>query len=449
VLRSLADPPEVIPGPSDADRRAEAELIRRLTAIANAADRPAPVPQPDRWADARKDLDAFLAKAAAQPRATYPLLELARELAKDDRAKALRVLRAAADAARRSVAPKVEGLPPEFEGITRVGEIIRVAEAAADLGWSAEAKAWLAEAEGMIGGLPASHRDHPLVELAAAWVRLDPAQTERLLPAPGPDPFGTDLAVSRVLDRLLNGDPTAAVPWLARFREPSGAMADPYRGWVAVRLAARDLPHAIRISESVRNPVYRGLTLARLASAAHPTDPGLAHALIGKAMEALATDPDRGGHDSGDRTGAAVYLVWQAEAVGYPDRASVVAVALLARSPVPAVANAAASRRAQAVRLAAGVAGVDPAAARALLGRAPEVLDDDPEGDRIEGLIALALTDPGTVARLLDPDLDSDAAGDVLAILKRRSEIVHRLGFLHRIWWVRDGREGDESDEDR
>ena len=94
VLRALAEPPATIPGLSDADKRAEAELIRRLTAIADPPiDQPVPGPRPDDWAEARKNLDAYLAKTAAAPGGTHTLLALAHELAKDDRAKSLKALR--------------------------------------------------------------------------------------------------------------------------------------------------------------------------------------------------------------------------------------------------------------------------------------------------------------------------------------------------------------------
>ena len=245
----------------------------------------------------------------------------------------------------------------------RAMDLIGVAEAATSLKCTDDAKTWLAEAEGMIERLPSIYQTQPRVELAAAWVLLDPAQTNRLLAARGGGPFEADMAIGRVLDRLIPVDPVAAIPWLDRFREPGALQADPYRGRVAVALAGRDLPQAVRIAEGIKSPAYRGATLARLATVAHPTDTRLAHDLVMRAADALAADPDPKAHDSVYRMGAAVYLVWQAEAVGYPDRTSIVAVALSARQAIPAGLHAARTRQTQTVRLAAVIAGVDPAAA--------------------------------------------------------------------------------------
>src|SRR5205085_9029705 len=65
VLRPLTDPPAPIPAPTDDERRAEADLVRRLTELARNIPAALQAPPPDRdpWAEARKDLDGYLAKA--------------------------------------------------------------------------------------------------------------------------------------------------------------------------------------------------------------------------------------------------------------------------------------------------------------------------------------------------------------------------------------------------
>src|SRR5690242_19883372 len=144
------------------------------------------------------------------------------------------------------------------------------------------------------------------------------------------------MTVAGIVERLLRGDPAQAVGWLDRFKRPADAVAQSYRSRVAVRLADRDLPQAVRLAEGTADPVYRGLALARLATAVPKSDPKSAHALIEKAAEAVAADARSVEYGPEHRMGLAVYLLWQAQAVAYPDMPSLVAVALTTRPPVPA-----------------------------------------------------------------------------------------------------------------
>jgi hypothetical protein len=358
-------------------------------------------------------------------------------LAKEDKAKALRVLREAAAVAKRMSLPSDQpgagfpGRAVDLSGSYRVMELIGVAAAAAELGFRAEACAWLAEAEAMIGQLHEIQRGQSFGHLASAWALLDQARAEKMLAAVGPDPFQWDLAVSKVLERLRRGDPEKAVPWLDRFKRID-FFADVHRSHVAARLADRDLARAVRLAEGIRGPNYRGLTLARLATVAHKADPPLAHVLIEKAAAAVA-DPNRKENEGEQRLGVAVYLLWQAKAVKYPDLASVVAVALTSRSPVPTDAHAAETWWSQTVLLAAGVGSVDPAAGRALLGPDPDRDLADPryvEEYSHAWITALALVDPTAAARNL-AGRDRHDAADVLAVLKRRAAVIERLELLH------------------
>jgi hypothetical protein len=446
VLRPATDPPATIAAPTEERRRAEADLVRRLTELAHkdGAAVPEPGPAPDPWAEARKDLDGFLAKLARQdgPTTSMTLTGLALALAKEDRAKAVRVLREAAAAARRARAARGQGAE-FFQGIgfdadafLRLEALARVAEAAEDLGLRDEAAAWLGEAEALALRQPEPQRANVMGALAAGWVGLDPARAEKCLAGLGPESLTWDVTLTRVLERLLAGDPARAVPWLDRFKRPADSLAQGYRSRVAVRLADRDLPQAIRLAEGITHPVYRGLTLARLATVVPKTDHQLAHALIEKAAAAVAAGPGREGEEAEQRMGVAVYLLAQAEAVAYPDLPSLVALALTTRPPVPAHQFHAEAWRSHTVQLAAGVAVVDPEAGRALLGPDPGA-----EEDGSEWFVALALADPAAAARHLDA-LEPGEAGGVLAVLRERSLVIDRLELLNRLWWVREAEDG-------
>lgn len=450
VLRRLTEPPAAIAPPTAGSRRAEAALVRRLTAIVakERASRPKPPAAADPWADARKDLDRFLAKQVKQSGmgTSARLAALARVLAKEDRSKALRALRAAAEAAQcltlRAEQMAFRTLSGDFTAVVRVTELVRVAETAADLGARDEARAWLIEAEAMAGRLPPAQRGQPLGALAAAWVPLDLPRAEQFL-VTGFDAFNMDMAVSGVLNRLIESDPEKAAVWLDRFKMTDG-LAPVYRSRVAVRLAKRDLGRAIHLAEGINREAYRGATLARLATAAHARDRQLAHNLVEKAVVAVTgSQPEEGA--AGQRMGAAIYLLWQAKQVEYPDLASLVAVTLATRPPVPAHAHQAETWRAQTVRLAAGVGGVDAAAGRALLppdlARAPTAADE--EESSFERLTALALADPETALRWCNRGAPNpDTAADVLAVLERPSLVVDRLSLLEELGWLRKEPEG-------
>jgi hypothetical protein len=458
ILRPLSDPPGAVAVPTDDQRRAEADLVRRLTELARKGHaQPPPPPPQDPWAEARTDLDGYLAKLAKQESMTanQTLTALARVLAKEDRAKAVLVLQGAAAAARRLSMPRqpamagFAGLAFDVDGGLRVDALTRVAETADDLGLRAEAAAWLTEAEAMAGRLPEAQRQQALGTVAIGWVRLDPARTEKLLAAAGPELITGDMAVAGVVGRLVRDDPAKAVPWLSRFKRPTDPIAQSYRSQVAVRLAGRDLPQAVRVGEGAVDPAYRALTLARLATATG-ADRKLARGLIEKAAAAIAAGPGSEEDEPEQRLGVAVYLLWQAQAVAYPDLASLVAVALTTRPPVPAHEYQATTWRSQTLRLAAGVGSIDPAAGRALLGPDPgrdgPHAEDDGEGDGA-WFIALALADPAAASRHVGDDLGPDEAAGALAVLRRRSAVLDRFGMLERLWWVREGPEADAGED--
>jgi hypothetical protein len=451
VLRPLTDPPATIPAPTDEQRRAETDLVRRLTKLVPKDLAPPGAPPPDRdpWAEARKDLDGYLAKLAKQDGtwASQNLTALARELAKDDRAKAVRVLQEAAAAARRVSVLHGQGaelfgqMAFDASAFLRVDALTRVAETADDLGLRAEAGAWLAEAEALVLRLPEAQRPQSFGRLAVGWVRLDPARAEKFLAAAGPEPISRDMAVGAVVDRLLWNDPAQAVPWLDRFKRPGDTLAQSYRSRVAVRLAERDLPQAVRLGEGITDPVYRALTLTRLATAVPRDDSKQAHALIEKAAAAVVAGPGSQEFEPEHRMGLAVYLLWQAQAVAYPDLPSLVAVALTTRPPVPAHERQTETWRSQTIELTVGVGSVDPPAGRALLGPDPgrdKAHGQDPEDGGWDWFLALALADPVAATRFANDDLDPDQAAGALAVLKKRSAVIERLHFLERLWWVRD-----------
>jgi hypothetical protein len=462
VLRSLGEAPAPLASLSDAHRRAEVELSARLTALIDKAraDRPAPaaVERPDPFAEARKDLDAYLAKAAAKPPGSveHELLRLARVLMMEDQAKGIRVLTAAAAAARRQTwtAPRFggafHGTAEDLSAGLRVHALIRVAETAIDLKAREEGIAWLVEAEAMTGKLPELHQRQYLEALAVAWVVIDEARTHKLLAALKEDAVTRDLAVYRIIERVRKVDLARAVTWLDRFHDPRSELAQSYRSRLAVALAARELPRALQLAEGIALPSYRALTYARLATGVNPTDPRMAHRLIDQAGAALAREPSAEDGEFGQRTGIAIYVLWQAQQVQYADLASLVAIALTTRRPMLVSEHMVESAWSQTVQLAAGVGSLDADVGRALLGQdaAQQRADADPGRDYShEWLVALALVDPAAANRLLPTDGEHYTAQAMLAVLRRRSAVIDRLSLSHRASWVREGN-APEADDD-
>src|SRR5262249_5321905 len=153
-------------------------------------------------------------------------------------------------------------------------------------------------------------------------------------------------------------------------------------------------------------------------------------ALIEKAAAALVAYPIQEGQQPEQRLGAAVFLLWQAEAVSYPDLPSLIAMTLSTRPPVTVRDNAAEAWRLQTLRLAAGVGSLDPSAGRAILGPAPHAdLSDAENGDDYSHLwlTALALADPAAAARVIVGDRDLFEVMGVLAVLERRSRVIDQF----------------------
>src|SRR5262249_2298893 len=151
------------------------------------------------------------------------------------------------------------------------------------------------------------------------------------------------------------------------------------RGDLAVQLLKKDRATALRLADGIQDGLPRAITYTRLASIEFKAHPKTAHGWVEKAGELLAAeagDPLEGGQ----RLGAAVYLLCLADQMAYPDMASLTAVAMTARDPVPMGPHVEQTRRAALLRLAIGVGCVAPAAGRALLeavGPPPEKSTED------------------------------------------------------------------------
>jgi hypothetical protein len=449
LLHALTEPPAPLPPPSDEDSRADAELVRLLTEIIKKEEskRPKLVSPPDPWAEAKKDLDGYLQKKAKEPgmSAAHVLLPLAVILAKEDKAKAVRVLREAAAAAKRMSLPANQPGLAFLSGMNmtqgmRVLELIRVANTALDMGAHAEASAWLVEAEGMAGQMPDVQRRQPHEELAAAWVALDPTRTEKLLAALGADAFGRDSAIGSIIGRLLKTDPRKALPWLDRFNKPQAPVASSYRAQVVLRLAKQDPATAIRLADGIGDPVYRGLAFARLATVVHKTDTKLAHSLIDKAAAAVTADSARNQDEPQQRISLAVFLLWQAKKVGYEDLPALVSAALTSRPPLPNHDSLTQAWPSQFIRLAGGVASLDRLTGRALLETAGDWLDPrDPDLDSHQWFTSLALANPAAALRHLDMVRDYFFAKEVLTVLQDRSAVIQSYEFNRLAWMLEPG----------
>jgi hypothetical protein len=203
-------------------------------------------------------------------------------------------------------------MAPNLIGFLRIQELLAVATTAAELGLRVEAEGWLAEVEAQLGQFPEVQRRQPLGQLAAAWVTLDAARAEKVLAGIQGDADSWDLAVTQVIERLVRREPDKAIAWVERFKQPGQSLAQSYRARVATRLADRDLARAVQLAEGLSDPVYRGGTFARLATAVYKENPKLSQGFIDKAAAAL-TAPDSEEDDHEDRLGVAVYLLWQDE----------------------------------------------------------------------------------------------------------------------------------------
>lgn len=442
TLRPQTEPPAPILPRSDEHRRAEAELVCRLTEIIGKHPEPPARKSAakDPWAEARKDLDGYLAKQTREPgeSAVHNLTSLARALGKEDRTKALRVLREAAALAKRLKMPADQpmaallGQGADLSATLRVSALAGVAEAALDLADEVDAAGWLAEAEEWARQMPEFMRAHALVHLAAAWVTLDPARTEKLLA--GAASPSADMITYRVVERLLQKDPAQAIPWLDRFPHPDDATAQSFRSRIATGLADRDPSRALQLARGIRHPAYRGLTLARLATKVPRDNPKQAHKLIAEAAQAIDEPAAEDDEELLSRMGVAIFLLWQAEAVSYPDRASLVALALSSRPPVPVSEAASWIWLKQTLRLAAGIASVDPATGRALLRLGlKKHLDDLPDRQESSSLwlMATALADPAAALQYVNKNKpDPYVATGILQVLNQRSSVIERLQLL-------------------
>src|SRR5262249_4680493 len=141
--------------------------------------------------------------------------------------------------------------------------------------------------------------------------------------------------VAEIVKRLSRQGPEKALPWLDRFTGGAGSPVGWVRGDVAVRLLEKDRDTALRVAGAIRNGPPRAITYARLAGIVFHADPKRAHAGLEEAGEALTAAEEEVLFESGQRTGAAVYLLCLAERMAYPDMASLTAVAMTTREPVP------------------------------------------------------------------------------------------------------------------
>jgi hypothetical protein len=433
ILPSLTDPPVPIAPIANEQRLAETKLIRRLKDLEEKqhavkpgrADPDAASPK-HQVEEARKNLDAYVARYAKSPGAGYTLTQLATSLAKEDQAQALRVLKEAAALAKRTDldTPNISFLPgSEISNLRRCQELTRVAQVAGDLGLRDAAVGWLDEAESGVAKLPSKYRQRVVGMLAVAWVTLDSARTEKLLAGLEGD---TDFAVRGIIQRLLRTDPEKTLPWFERLKLPQEPSVEATRAQVAIGLAERDFARARRLAESITAHEHQARAYLGLAGAARKSDVQVAHNLIERAAAALAAEGMQNERQTENRVGVAIELLWRAKEVGYPDLASLVVVALTCRPPLHVNNQLDRTWRWQRVLLAAGVASIDPATGRALLRREGETTLAEDEQFSYVWLAALALADPAAALEQLD-SVRQPNPEVVLAVVKRRSAVMAKL----------------------
>jgi hypothetical protein len=315
----------------------------------------------------------------------------------------------------------------DLNEINRISSLLHVARSAAKLGFADEAKKCITDAQALERAISTeAQRQHLASEFAVAWIRLDPAQTEKWLSKLGSNSMQFNMAIYRIVQQLSD-EPERAVAWLDRFRPSRENLVSSCRSELALRLGGAHLPKAMQVAEGIDEPVTRCETMSQLASLAHKSDPKLALALFDKALRALAAERQADLHSGRDVY--AVDLVCRGHAIAYPDRGSLIAAALTCRHPVSLSPHAASQRYQSTLSLAEAVSRLDPATGRLVLALATSPGYASTEKEIQHPLMqSLVFADPAAAAKRLD-HLTSAQARHLLYTLEHRCAHEHSAGF--------------------
>jgi hypothetical protein len=338
---------------------------------------------------AGSDVDETLTLLAAldKSHACEALLKLGGRFAKTDRARSLRFVEEAV------VQARTMDLPKRAEGLARAGElVIRLGQRAAGRKLLTEAAA-LAEKLGSDGSQP-----HYRAQVACCLAGEDLPRARALLKPL----LGTESAngwLSYMARRLAATDVKAALALVDEMTADRSNVRSETRLRIACSLAERDPAEAVRVAKGITDVRYRAEALGHVAGIVARRDRKLAWSLIDRSLAIYLDRPEefRSWSNFGGRGIFAAWTAGQAQRVGYPDMASVIARVLACRdsdldafSPIRRLENL--------VRNAKVLVLIDPAVSRNMLDRIAsrkELLGSGYSGFQTQDwLLARCLADP-------------------------------------------------------
>jgi hypothetical protein len=221
------------------------------------------------------------------------------------------------------------------------------------------------------------------------------------------DPRQYNHWLSRIAVALARTDSQAALALVGELKEDRSTVREVTRLQIARQVAGRDPAEAARLAEAIPDVRYRAEALVYVAAASAARDRKLAWSLIDKALAIYLDQADafRSWSNYGGRSTFAAWTAGQAQALGYPDMASVVAQVLACR-PTGQEAHSPAHALEIQVRMAKVLALVDPAVARQMVDRVhPQqaLLGTGYSGfERKDWLLARCLANPARGPALVD-----------------------------------------------
>ena len=347
---------------------------------------------------ARQDIDeavASLPKGGGRAE-FHEVVGLGRRLLASDPAKAARVAEEAVIRARQIEIPhKVWALADAGELAYRAGNRVG-------------GEKILREAGNLAAKLPADGRDMNAFSRGHAAARLAPVDwpaAKALLDAlKDHNEFNRHLDAAA--DQVARTDPTRAEKVLSQFRPANDNSVFLARIHIAAWWARTDPERAVRLVGGIPNASFRFYGYIRLASLAAASDRPRAIRLIDLAVELLDSQPSDflSWSNYGGAAGFALLAAVRGREVGHPDVAGLVARVLALRPTVRDQFDSVENRENVLVQLAAGLALVDPAAARQVLAGVapPDKYVEKTYAKRRDWRFALALADPDRAVGMVD-----------------------------------------------
>jgi hypothetical protein len=349
---------------------------------------------------AGEDLDEALTLAEPlPPRDAIPLLfDLADHFAKSDLSRALRFTEEAVVRARAA------------DPADQAGHLAHAGDLVIRLGRPAAGKKLLEEAVRIGEKLGTDERGGFYRARIAQHLAVHDLPRARKL-VNGPTGEWANRYLSMLAISMARTDARTALALVDEMSRDRGSYRPLTQMAIARRVAERDPAEAVRILDSIDDADYKtryqAEGLAHVAVVVAARDRKLAWSLIDRNLALYLDQPEawRAWSNYGGRSVFAAWSAGQAQAIGYPDMASVVARVLACR-PTEADAHSPAHRLETLVRMAKVLALIDPAAARDMLevvAPRSDLLGTGYSGfDHQDWLLARCLADPERTAALVD-----------------------------------------------